>query len=151
MFELPHRSEWWPRVGAQRVKNKGKKETKAYTSNQLKPSVSTALFNGPQAIVCEAVGLEDAVADAPRLVVARVPACTGDIRGGSTADQIREVRFLSSLSDPNVARILGVCAVEPVPWTIIEYTELGDLAHYLQYSVPLTGTLRPSCNLKALR
>ncbi|XP_012341133.1 discoidin domain-containing receptor 2 isoform X2 [Apis florea] len=103
-----------------------------------------------EAIVCEAVGLEDAVADAPRLVVARVPACTGDIRGGSTADQIREVRFLSSLSDPNVARILGVCAVEPVPWTIIEYTELGDLAHYLQYSVPLTGTLRPSCNLKAL-
>lgn len=103
-----------------------------------------------EAIVCEAVGLEDAVADAPRLVVARVPACTGDIRGGSAADQIREVRFLSSLSDPNVARILGVCAVEPVPWTIIEYTELGDLAHYLQYSVPLTGTLRPSCNLKAL-
>lgn len=101
--------------------------------------------------MCEAVGLEDAVADAPRLVVARVPACAGDIRGGSTADQIREVRFLSSLSDPNVARILGVCAVEPVPWTIIEYTELGDLAHYLQYSVPLTGTLRPSCNLKALR
>uniref|UniRef100_V9ICQ0 Discoidin domain receptor n=1 Tax=Apis cerana TaxID=7461 RepID=V9ICQ0_APICE len=34
-----------------------------------------------EAIVCEAVGLEDAVADAPRLVVARVPACAGDIRG----------------------------------------------------------------------
>ncbi|KZC08448.1 Discoidin domain-containing receptor 2 [Dufourea novaeangliae] len=103
-----------------------------------------------EAIVCEAIGLEDAIADAPRLVVARVPACTGDIRGGSATDQIREVRFLSCLSDPNVARILGVCSVEPVPWTIIEYTELGDLAHYLQYSVPLTGTLRPSCNLKAL-
>ncbi|XP_050579464.1 discoidin domain-containing receptor 2-like isoform X1 [Bombus affinis] len=103
-----------------------------------------------EAIVCEAVGLEDVVADAPRLVVARVPTCGGDIRAGSTTDQIREVRFLSSLSDPNVARILGVCTVEPVPWTIIEYTELGDLAHYLQYSVPLTGTLRPSCNLKAL-
>ncbi|XP_043526994.1 discoidin domain-containing receptor 2-like isoform X1 [Frieseomelitta varia] len=103
-----------------------------------------------EAIVCEAVGLEDVVADAPRLVVARVPTCAGDIRAGSTTDQIREVRFLSSLSDPNVARILGVCTVEPVPWTIIEYTELGDLAHYLQYSVPLTGTLRPSCNLKAL-
>ncbi|XP_031826046.1 discoidin domain-containing receptor 2 isoform X1 [Nomia melanderi] len=103
-----------------------------------------------EAIVCEAVGLEDVVPNASRLVVARVPACTSDIRAGSTADQIREVRFLSSLSDPNVARILGVCSVEPVPWTIIEYTELGDLAHYLQYSVPLTGTLRPSCNLKAL-
>ncbi|XP_076247763.1 discoidin domain-containing receptor 2 [Calliopsis andreniformis] len=102
-----------------------------------------------EAIVCEPVGLEDVVPDAPRLVVARVPACTGDIRAGNT-DQMREVRFLSSLSDPNVARILGVCAVDPVPWTIIEYTELGDLAHYLQYSVPLTGTLRSSCNLKTL-
>ncbi|CAL7940309.1 unnamed protein product [Xylocopa violacea] len=103
-----------------------------------------------EAIVCEAVGLEDVVADAPRLVVARVPACSSDIRAGSATDQMREVRFLSSLSDANVARILGVCTAEPVPWTIIEYTELGDLAHYLQYSVPLTGTLRPSCNLKAL-
>ncbi|XP_017882704.1 discoidin domain-containing receptor 2-like isoform X2 [Ceratina calcarata] len=103
-----------------------------------------------EAIVCETVGLEDVIADAPRLVVARVPACSGDIRAGSNADQMREVRFLSGLCDPNVARILGVCTVEPVPWTIIEYTELGDLAHYLQYSVPLTGTLRPSCNLKAL-
>lgn len=102
-----------------------------------------------EAIVCEAVGLEDVLPDAPRLVVARVPTCTSDIRAGST-DQMREVRFLSSLSDPNVARILGVCAADPAPWTIIEYTELGDLAHYLQYSVPLTGTLRPSCNLKAL-
>ncbi|XP_076170649.1 discoidin domain-containing receptor 2 isoform X1 [Ptiloglossa arizonensis] len=103
-----------------------------------------------EAIVCEAVGLEDAVHDAPRLVVARVPACTSDIRAATATDQLREVRFLSCLSDPNVARVLGVCPVEPVPWTIIEYTELGDLAHYLQYSVPLTGTLRPSCNLKAL-
>ncbi|XP_076622802.1 discoidin domain-containing receptor 2 [Colletes latitarsis] len=103
-----------------------------------------------EAIVCETVGLEDTVHDAPRLVVARVPACANDIRAGSGSDQMREVRFLSCLSDPNVARVLGVCTVEPVPWTIIEYTELGDLAHYLQYSVPLTGTLRPSCNLKAL-
>ncbi|XP_003702398.2 discoidin domain-containing receptor 2 isoform X1 [Megachile rotundata] len=103
-----------------------------------------------EAIVCEAVGLEDVIPDAPRLVVARVPACTSDIRAGSATEQMREVRFLSSLSDPNMARILGVCTMDPVPWTIIEYTELGDLAHYLQYSVPLTGTLRPSCNLKAL-
>ncbi|XP_043248435.1 discoidin domain-containing receptor 2-like [Colletes gigas] len=103
-----------------------------------------------EAIVCETIGLDDTVHDAPRLVVARVPACTNDIRAGSGSDQMREVRFLSCLSDPNVARVLGVCTVEPVPWTIIEYTELGDLAHYLQYSVPLTGTLRPSCNLKAL-
>ncbi|XP_014484292.1 PREDICTED: discoidin domain-containing receptor 2-like [Dinoponera quadriceps] len=106
--------------------------------------------NVGEAIICEAVGLDEVVSDAPRLVVARVPLCTSDIRTNNAVDQMREVRFLSCLSDPNVARVLGVCTVEPVPWTIIEYTELGDLAHYLQYSVPLTGTLRPNCNLKAL-
>ncbi|XP_020282480.1 discoidin domain-containing receptor 2-like isoform X2 [Pseudomyrmex gracilis] len=103
-----------------------------------------------EAIICEAVGLDEVVSGASRLVVARVPLCINDMRTNDTVDQMREVRFLSCLSDPNVARILGVCNVEPVPWTIIEYTELGDLAHYLQYSVPLTGTLRPNCNLKAL-
>ncbi|KAL0115773.1 hypothetical protein PUN28_010951 [Cardiocondyla obscurior] len=103
-----------------------------------------------EAIICEAVGLDEIISDAPKLIVARVPLCTGDLRANSAVDQMREVQFLSCLSDPNVARILGVCTVEPVPWTIIEYTELGDLAHYLQYSVPLTGTLRPNCNLKAL-
>ncbi|KAI4489609.1 hypothetical protein M0802_010948 [Mischocyttarus mexicanus] len=117
-----------------------------------------------EAIVCETVDLDDVIPSSPRLVVARVPTCINDIRNGhinsnnagglsgiaSTNDQMREVSFLSGLSDPNVARILGVCAAEPAPWTIIEYTELGDLAHYLQYSVPLTGTLRPTCNLKTL-
>ncbi|KAK2586843.1 hypothetical protein KPH14_009781 [Odynerus spinipes] len=115
-----------------------------------------------EAIVCETVGLDEVISSAPRLVVARVPTCINDIRNGhisgsaggismvGTNDQMREVRFLSGLSDPNVARVLGVCAAEPAPWTIIEYTELGDLAHYLQYSVPLTGTLRPTCNLKTL-
>ncbi|XP_025155665.1 discoidin domain-containing receptor tyrosine kinase B isoform X2 [Harpegnathos saltator] len=106
--------------------------------------------NVGEVIICEAVGLDEVVSGAPRLVVARVPLCSGDIRTNNAVDQMREVRFLSCLSDPNVARVLGVCTVEPVPWTIIEYTELGDLAHYLQYSVPLTGTLRPNCNLKAL-
>ncbi|XP_011642061.1 discoidin domain-containing receptor tyrosine kinase B-like isoform X2 [Pogonomyrmex barbatus] len=103
-----------------------------------------------EAIICEAVGLDEIISGAPRLVVARVPLCNNDLRTNNAIDQMREVQFLSCLSDPNVARILGVCTVEPVPWTIIEYTELGDLAHYLQYSVPLTGTLRPNCNLKAL-
>ncbi|KYN01807.1 Discoidin domain-containing receptor 2 [Cyphomyrmex costatus] len=103
-----------------------------------------------EAIICEAVGLEEIISGAPKLVVARVPLCTSDIRTNNAVDQMREVQFLSCLSDPNVARVLGICTVEPVPWTIIEYTELGDLAHYLQYSVPLTGTLRPNCNLKAL-
>lgn len=107
-----------------------------------------------QAIVCEAVGLDEVVSGAGRLVVARIPSTSTD-RGVSvrTAETMREVRFLSCLSDANIARILGICCTADTTqsWTIMEYTELGDLAHYLQYSVPLTGTLRPSCNLKALR
>lgn len=51
----------------------------------------------------------------------------------------RELRMLAGLSDPNLARVLGICEVDPNPWVIIEYTELGDLAHYLQYSEPLTA------------
>ncbi|XP_066592503.1 discoidin domain-containing receptor 2-like [Prorops nasuta] len=106
--------------------------------------------NVGEAIICEAIGLDEVVCGAPRLVVARVLGDNSEIRACTTTDRLREVKFLSCLSDPNIARVLGVCSVEPVPWTIIEYTELGDLAHYLQYSVPLTSTLRPNCNLKAL-
>ncbi|KAG7191203.1 hypothetical protein KM043_013178 [Ampulex compressa] len=98
-----------------------------------------------EAIVCEAINLDTVIPVTPKLVVARVPASTRSRVHG------REVKFLSHLSDPNLARVLGVCAAEPTAWTIIEYTELGDLAHYLQYSVPLTSnSLGPSCSVKAL-
>ena len=103
-------------------------------------------------IVCAAVNpseIEDA--EALRLVVARVPSSNNEIKNVNASDAMREVRFLSALSDPNVARVLGVCTAEPTPWTIIEYTELGDLAHYLQYSEPLTTTQRPNCSLNFLR
>ncbi|XP_043286300.1 discoidin domain-containing receptor 2-like [Venturia canescens] len=106
-----------------------------------------------EAIICESVSLDEVVTGAGRLVVARIPSTnTERANSARTSETMREVRFLSCLSDPNIARILGICnATESSPcWTIMEYTELGDLAHYLQYSVPLTGTLRPTCNLKAL-
>lgn len=108
-----------------------------------------------KAIICESVSLGEVVTGAGKLVVARIPSTNTAERGSSArpSETMREVRFLSCLSDPNIARVLGICnATDSSPcWTIMEYTELGDLAHYLQYSVPLTGTLRPASNLKALR
>ncbi|XP_033223235.1 epithelial discoidin domain-containing receptor 1-like [Belonocnema kinseyi] len=104
-----------------------------------------------EVIVCAAASPgEIKESEALRLVVARVPSSNKDAKSANSSDAMREVRFLSALSDPNVARVLGVCTAEPTPWTIIEYTELGDLAHYLQYSEPLTATQRPNCSLNFL-
>ncbi|XP_051161942.1 discoidin domain-containing receptor 2-like [Leptopilina boulardi] len=105
-----------------------------------------------EVIVCAATTLgEIDDAEALRLIVARVPASNKESKCSNASDAMREVRFLSGLSDPNVARVLGVCTADPAtPWTIIEYTELGDLAHYLQYSEPLTGIQRPNCSLNLL-
>jgi discoidin domain receptor family protein 2 len=95
-----------------------------------------------------------------RLAVARIPSSgypeelsDTAAHGNGGRDALREVRFLASLADPNIARVLGLVRdAEPSrPWTIIEYTELGDLAHYLQYSEPLVGTQRPSCTLNFIR
>lgn len=101
-------------------------------------------------VICETLGLDALVPGVGKLVVARVPPIDEE-RTSTRVEALREVRFLSNLLDPNLARVFGICTGDHGPWTIIEYTELGDLAHYLQYSVPLTGTLRPSCSLKALR
>ena len=49
-----------------------------------------------------------------------------------TGECLREMKLLSSLNDPNVARTLGVCSAETPPWTIQEYpAELGDLSQLL--------------------
>jgi discoidin domain receptor family protein 2 len=69
----------------------------------------------------------------------------------SGAEALREMRFLASLSDANVVRILGVCTAEQPPWTVMEYPDMGDLAHYLQYRVPMTASIYPATNLQALR
>nr|XP_018896259.1 PREDICTED: discoidin domain-containing receptor 2-like [Bemisia tabaci] len=48
-------------------------------------------------------------------------------------DSVRELRFLSSLIDPHIVRILGVCTAEQPPWTVMEYpNEMGDLAQLLR-------------------
>lgn len=57
----------------------------------------------------------------------------------SSIESLREVRFLASLSDPNICRVLGVCTAEQPPWTIIEYGEMGDLNQYLQFLANKAG------------
>uniref|UniRef100_A0A8D9E2R6 Discoidin domain-containing receptor 2 n=1 Tax=Cacopsylla melanoneura TaxID=428564 RepID=A0A8D9E2R6_9HEMI len=58
-------------------------------------------------------------------------------------DSLREIRFLSSLQDPNLVSILGVCTGEQPPWLIMEYpAQLGDLVQHLNSTDNLTyGTL----------
>lgn len=61
-------------------------------------------------------------------------------------ESLREVRFLASLSDPNICKILGICTSEQPPWTVIEYGDMGDLSQYLQFLANRNGNLRSSEN-----
>lgn len=112
-----------------------------------------------QATVCAVLGLGESATmpnEPLRLAVARIPSSSSELPVPvDDKESLREVRMLSYLADPNLARVLGVVGNprDPSrPWTIIEYTELGDLAHYLQYSEPLVGTQqRLNCSLNFIR
>ncbi|KAJ3661415.1 hypothetical protein Zmor_005810 [Zophobas morio] len=96
--------------------------------------------------LCETEGLEDIIPGVCRLVAVRTPSperAKSDAATGSM-ESLREVRFLASLSDPNICKVLGVCTAEQPPWTVIEYGEMGDLAQYLQFLVNRNGTVRSS-------
>jgi hypothetical protein len=55
------------------------------------------------------------------------------------SDFEHEARILTSLSDPNLVRVLGVCfSGEPI-CMICEYTERGDLCQFLQDHVAETS------------
>lgn len=90
----------------------------------------------------ETEGLEDIIPDVDKVVAVRkinVDRANGEATLGSI-ESLREVRFLASLSDPNICRVLGVCTAEQPPWTIIEYGEMGDLSQYLQFLANKSGT-----------
>ncbi|XP_063234140.1 discoidin domain-containing receptor 2-like [Bacillus rossius redtenbacheri] len=100
-----------------------------------------------EVVLCDARRLEGVVAECGRTVAARIH------RDPSADDGalLREARFLAGLRDPNVARVLGLCADERPPWTVTEYCDMGDLAHFLQYTVHRETTiLPPSSSVQAL-
>jgi len=101
-----------------------------------------------QVILCETEGLEDIVPGVGRMVAVRT---SNSKSSESGTDALREIRFLAGLSDPNVVRVLGVCTAEQPPWTVLEYPDMGDLAHYLQYTVPVISSVRPAANLQPVR
>jgi Serine/threonine protein kinase len=101
-----------------------------------------------QVILCETEGLEDIVPGVGRMVAVRT---SNSKSSESGTDALREIRFLAGLNDPNVVRVLGVCTAEQPPWTVLEYPDMGDLAHYLQYTVPVTASVRPAANLQPVR
>ncbi|CAG7819663.1 unnamed protein product [Allacma fusca] len=60
------------------------------------------------------------------------------------SDFLEEVRLLSSLSDVNVAQVLGVCTEEEPYCVILEFLELGDLCQFLRQN----DTLLPNATKK---
>ncbi len=75
------------------------------------------------------------------------------------SDFEHEARILSSLDDPNLVRVLGVCydneengAASLVPSCMVcEYTEEGDLCQFLQDHVAETTLMSKSSNVPTLR
>ncbi|XP_050301112.1 discoidin domain-containing receptor 2-like isoform X2 [Anthonomus grandis grandis] len=90
----------------------------------------------------EIENLYDVLPDTSRLVAVRTS--NPDKFQGDAMECLREIRLLAGLNDANICRVLGVCAAEQPPWTIIEYGEMGDLAQYLQFLVNRNGSIRPS-------
>lgn len=60
-------------------------------------------------ILCETKGLEDIIPNCGKTVAVRTGSKDPNhiISGTTTTNSLREVRFLASLSDQNIARILG--------------------------------------------
>lgn len=59
-------------------------------------------------------------------------------------DFLEEVRLLSSLTDPNVTHVLGVCCESEPHSVVLEFLELGDLCQFLRQN----DTLLPSSSKK---
>jgi len=55
-------------------------------------------------------------------------------------DFLEEVRLLSSLTDPNVTNVLGVCCENEPHSVVLEFLELGDLCQFLRQNDTLLPT-----------
>jgi discoidin domain receptor family protein 2 len=48
------------------------------------------------------------------------------------SDFLEEIKLLSSLNDPNVAKVIGICIDEEPFSVILEFLELGSLSEFLR-------------------
>ena len=138
-----------PRYSLRLVENIGSCHAGEVRRRFVSTSPGANFEDGSQISLYETEGLEDIIPDIGRLVVARTPSsdrAKGDA-AASPMESLREVRFLASLSDPNICRVLGVCTAEQPPWIVIEYGDMGDLAQYLQFLADRNEAVRPSTEL----
>jgi len=63
------------------------------------------------------------------------------------SDFLEEVRLLSSLQDPNVAQVLGICVEEEPFGVVLEFLELGDLCQFLREN----DSLLPNSSKKKIK
>ena len=70
----------------------------------------------------------------------------------SRSDFEHEARILTSLSDPNLVGVLGVCFTSGDPLCMVcEYSDEGDLYHFLQDHVAETSLSKSSPGVATLR
>lgn len=67
------------------------------------------------------------------------------------AELQNDVRILAGLEDQNIARVLGVCTVEPPLCVVMEYSEHGDLNQFLKTHVPVEAARNLPPTVKTLR
>ncbi|VVC28570.1 Hypothetical protein CINCED_3A015179 [Cinara cedri] len=66
------------------------------------------------------------------------------------AELQNDVRILAGLEDQNIARVLGVCSVEPPLCVVMEYCEHGDLNQFLKMHVPVEASRNLPPSVKTL-
>lgn len=65
-------------------------------------------------------------------------------------DFYRDVRILSALEDPNIARVLGICSQEDPLCVVMEYLDHGDLCQFLKSHVTTESSNTVPYGVKSL-
>ena len=73
----------------------------------------------------ETINLSDIIPNVAKTVILK------DVCNSQLLESLCEVRFLASLSHPNICQVIGVCTAEQPPSMIVEYFENGDLIDFL--------------------
>ncbi|XP_055335639.1 discoidin domain-containing receptor 2-like [Paramacrobiotus metropolitanus] len=72
----------------------------------------------------------------PSAKLVAVKMLRSDVSGDIKSDFRREIEILSTLHDPNLIQVLGVCTQEDPLCMVVEYMECGDLNQFLKEHMP---------------